>query len=66
MPCASCSRGKTVNEAGLELTVGASCSESRSMVFHVLAYAESNVVVKMINKCICDVIMMSFVMINRW
>ena len=24
MPCASCSKGKTVNEAGLELTVRAS------------------------------------------
>ena len=36
------------------------------MAFHILAYAESNAVVKMINKCICDVIMTSFVMVNRW
>ena len=28
MPCASCSKGKTVNDAGLEETVRASCSES--------------------------------------
>ena len=28
MPCASCSKGKTVNAAGLEETVRASCSES--------------------------------------